>query len=254
MTDTQAMRSRTTSCGKTPERQSCEEAAPEESLDFDCTGERRRQRWRLLAVSILAIVVVALAIYQPVAMVDALAWGEALAPHPATVPLLILLQALLLALALPGTLMLWIVAPFYHPLAAAAILTTGSTLGALGAYYTARWLGRAWRPGPTGQRVLRLLRRQGDVWTQLALRVLPGFPHSVVNYGSGTLGLPLPGFLLAAAAGLGAKWVVYAYAVQTLMQSGIEGESISPASLLPLLALVALLAGGRWLRGRLRQG
>jgi uncharacterized membrane protein YdjX (TVP38/TMEM64 family) len=199
----------------------------------------------------LALVLVGLAIWQPVAVADALTWGETMASHPFTIPLLIGLQALLLSLALPGTLMLWVVAPFYPPVVSAAILTAGSTLGALGAYHAARWMGGAWRPGITGQRVLRLLRRQGDVWTQLALRVLPGFPHSVVNFGAGTLSLPLAGFLLAAAVGLGVKWLVYAYAVHALMYAGLHGEQISAVSLLPLVALAVLLAGGRWLRARL---
>jgi uncharacterized membrane protein YdjX (TVP38/TMEM64 family) len=218
---------------------------------MDGAGERRRHGWRLLVVAGLVMVLVWLAVWQPVAVADALSWGETMASQPFTIPLLIGLQALLLSLALPGTLMLWVVAPFYPPVVSAAILTAGSTLGALGAYHAARWMGSAWRPGPTGQRVLRLLHRQGDVWTQLALRVLPGFPHSVVNFGAGTLSLPLTGFLVAAAVGLGVKWLAYAYAVHALMNAGLHGEQISAVSLLPLVALAGLLAGGRWLRARL---
>jgi uncharacterized membrane protein YdjX (TVP38/TMEM64 family) len=239
-----------TSCGEqTPPRG--DDVTEEGTAPLDSAGERRRHRLRLMFFGALAVAVIGVTAYQPVAAADAIAWGEALAASPYTIPLLILLQALLLAFALPGTLMLWVVAPFYPPLVAAAVLTTGSTLGALGAYLAARGLGRSWRPGPTAQRVLRLLQRQGDIWTQLALRVLPGFPHSVVNYGAGTLGLPLPGFLLAAAIGLGVKWVVYAYAVHALVQTGLEGESMGAVTLLPLIGLAVLLAGGRWLRARL---
>ena len=219
---------------------------------LDCSGERRRHVLRLVALGILAAVAVIVAIRQPVAIADAVTWGEAMAAYPTTIVLLILIQALLLALALPGTLMLWVVAPFYPPLAAAAILTAGSTAGALGAYLAAGWFGRTWRPGPTGQRVLKLLRRQGDFLTQMALRVLPGFPHSVVNYGAGSLRLPLAGFLAAAAIGLGIKWTVYAYAVAALVRPGLDGEGIDPVSLLPLLVLALLLVGGRYLRSRLR--
>lgn len=147
--------------------------------------------------------------------------------------------------------MLWVVAPFYDPLTAAAILTAGSTLGALGAYYTSRWLGGLWQPGPTGQRVLDLLARQGDVWTQLALRVLPGFPHSVINYGAGTLGLPLGPFMTATIIGLAFKWPIYTYAVHALLTSGKDGMEIELMTLLPLLALAVLLVGGRALRARL---
>lgn len=241
-----------TSSGSDPGRRPLADGDPGEAQVLAGDGELHRHGWRLFAMGILALVLAWLAIWQPVAVADALTWGETMASQPFTIPLLIGLQALLLSLALPGTLMLWVVAPFYPPVVSAAILTAGSTLGALGGYHAARWMGSAWRPGATGKRVLGLLRRQGDVWTQLALRVLPGFPHSVINFGAGTLSLPLAGFLLAAAVGLGVKWLAYAYAVHALMQSGLHGEQISPASLLPLLALAVLLAGGRWLRTRLR--
>jgi len=218
---------------------------------LDSRAERRRHALRLLALGSLSALIIWLAFWQPVAVADALAWGENLVPLPFTIPLLILAQALLLALALPGTLILWLVAPFYSPMVAAAILTAGSTLGALGAYYTSRWLGQTWRPGPTGQRVIRLLSRKGDFWTQLILRVLPGFPHSVVNFGAGTLGLPLRPFLLASVIGLSVKWLIYASAVHTLIHDGNDVGDFDPIALLPLLALALLLAGGRLVRSRL---
>lgn len=223
----------------------------EEGRGLAGEGERRRHRMRLMTIAGLVLLLVGLVLWQPVAVADVIDWGQSLAPHPAAIPVLILLQALLLALALPGTLMLWVVAPFYDPLTAAAILTAGSTLGALAAYYTSRWLGGLWQPGPTGQRVLDLLARQGDVWTQLALRVLPGFPHSVINYGAGTLGLPLGPFMTATIIGLAFKWPIYTYAVHALLTSGKDGMEIELMSLLPLLALAVLLVGGRALRARL---
>jgi len=218
---------------------------------LDSRGERRRHALRLLALGSLSALILWLVLWQPVAVADALAWGESLASLPLTIPLLILIQALLLALALPGTLILWLVAPFYSPIVAAAILTAGSALGALGAYYTSRWLGQTWRPGPTGQRVIGLLSRKGDFWTQLILRVLPGFPHSVVNFGAGTLGLSLGPFLLATTIGLSVKWLIYASAVHTLIHDGDEVGDFDPLALLPLLALALLLAGGRLVRSRL---
>jgi uncharacterized membrane protein YdjX (TVP38/TMEM64 family) len=230
--------------GKDPDSHGCQGGLASE-------GERRRHRLRLLIIAGLALLFISLVSWQPVAVADVISWGKSLAPHPAAMPVLILLQALLLALALPGTLMLWVVAPFYDPLTAALILIAGSALGALSAYYTSRWLGGLWQPGPTGQRVLDLLARQGDVWTQLALRVLPGFPHSVINYGAGTLGLPLGPFLMATVIGLALKWPIYTYAVHALVTSGMEDAALEWITLLPLLVLAALLVGGRALRARL---
>lgn len=208
------------------------------------------RRWRLLLLAGLLLVGFGLTGWQPLSLREVMAWGGMLAEHPAAVPLLIALQALLLALALPGTLMLWMIAPFYPPVTATIMLTLGSTLGALGAYLISAWLGDAWQPGPRGGRLKSLLARQSDLPTQLALRVLPGFPHSVVNYAAGTLGLALPTFLLAAVLGLAIKWSIYASAVHGLVQAGLGREELDWTVLAPLVILALLLLAGRAVKQR----
>ena len=212
----------------------------------------RPQRWRLAVLFGLVLLGVALAAWQPFALAELIEWGQELTQHPAAVPLLITTQALLLALALPGTLLLWIVAPFFEPLTATLILTTGSTLGALGAYGISAWLGHAWRPDAQDGKLKRLLSQHSDLLTQLALRILPGFPHSVVNYTAGALRLNLPRFVLATMVGLGIKWAVYASAVHGLVQAGLGEDNLDASALAPLFIIAVLLLLGRYARHRLR--
>ncbi len=212
----------------------------------------RSQRWRLAALFGLVLLGFALAAWQPLALAEIIEWGQEFAQHPAAVPMLITVQALLLALALPGTLLLWMVAPFFNPLAATLILTTGSTLGALGAYGISAWLGQAWRPDAQGGKLKRLLSQQSDFLTQLALRVFPGFPHSVVNYTAGALRLTLPRFVLAAVIGLGIKGAVYASAVHGLVQAGLGEDNLDASALAPLFIIAVLLLLGRYVRHRLK--
>ena len=212
----------------------------------------RPQRWRLAVLFGLVLLGVALAAWQPFALAELIEWGQELTQHPAAIPLLITTQALLLALALPGTLLLWMVAPFFEPLAATLILTTGSTLGALGAYGISAWLGQTWRPDAQDGKLKRLLSQHSDLLTQLALRILPGFPHSVVNYTAGALRLNLLRFVLAAVIGLGIKWAVYASAVQSLVQTGLGEDPLDPRILAPLFIITVLLLLGRYAQHRLR--
>ncbi len=212
----------------------------------------RSQRWRLAALFGLVLLGFALAAWQPFALAELIEWGQELTQHPAAIPLLITTQALLLALALPGTLLLWMVAPFFEPLAATLILTTGSTLGALGAYGISAWLGQTWRPDAQDGKLKRLLSQHSDLLTQLALRILPGFPHSVVNYTAGALRLNLLRFVLAAVIGLGIKWAVYASAVQSLVQTGLGEDPLDPRILAPLFIITVLLLLGRYAQHRLR--
>ncbi|MFU8817645.1 MAG: VTT domain-containing protein, partial [Pseudomonadales bacterium] len=123
--------------------------------------------------------------------------------------------------------------------------------GAGGARWVAAHLRRDWQPGEFARRVVELLRSRGDLFTQIALRVLPGFPHSVVNFAGGVLHLPLPGFLLAAVIGLSVKWAVYASAAYGISDSLAAGTAMRFETLLPLVILTGLLLLGGWYRRRL---
>lgn len=218
------------------------------------TGDRYRRlralsRWGFAAavLTLAAIWVV----WRPDDIERLLAWGDRIADAPGIIVGLILLQALMLVFALPASAVVWLVAPFHEPLTAVAILLSGSLLGAAGAYWMAGRLG----PGEWARehRAFRLLRRNSDGLTQLALRMLPGFPHFVINYAAGALRLPLRTFFLAAFLGLGFKWGIYCTAIYGVVEAEYPGEAIRLNTVMPLIILAAFLLVGTWARGRLEE-
>lgn len=176
-----------------------------------------------------------------------LSWGDRIADRPVAIVGVVVLMAVLFALAMPGSLCLWVVAPFHPPLVSVGILLAGSMAGSVGAYLAARWVGGAW-VRERGGTVLRLLRSRSDFLTQCMLRLLPGFPHSIVNYASGMLGLPMGTFLGAAFLGLGIKWMVYASAVHGAAEALEAGDPLSTEALLPISVLAAFLLVATLLR------
>lgn len=200
-----------------------------------------------LTLIALLIIGVTAAIWQPVSVQQLLDWGVVLAEKPEAIALLILAQATLYALALPGTLIVWLVAPFHSIPAAVSILLTGSVLGALGAYRIASQLTESWQPGKRSW-LLELLQRRSDIYTQCALRILPGCPHWAVNYGAGILKLPLPAFVAAATVGLGIKWTLYCWVISDLTASTRNGDAFSIRAVLPLVLLATLVLIGGWAR------
>lgn len=200
----------------------------------------------MIAIAVLVLAAALFMVGKPVSVESLIEWGSAMSAHPAVAVGLVALQAVLLALALPGTLMLWVVAPLYTPFQAALILTAGSVLGASGAYGISRHIrgDRLFR-GFSG-RVIGLLRRRNDLFIQLLLRIVPGFPHSVINYGAGMLKLPLSTFLVATTLGLAVKWFVYASAMHAMLEMGSGEGKIGIDSLIPLFILAILFAVG-WL-------
>ncbi len=205
-------------------------------------------RCRLAVVGALLGIGLGLALWQPLSSEDLMDWALDLRAQPWTVGALVALQTALHALALPGSLMLWVFAPLFRPEVAAALLTIGSVSGALAAYVLARWAGADWKPGRRTEPVMAFLSRRRDFATQLILRILPGFPHSVLNYGAGVLGLPLRAFLAAATLGLSIKWFVYSEAVHTLVASGLGEEPLGLQTVAPLIVLAVMLMLGIALR------
>ncbi len=207
-----------------------------------------RQHWRGALLALILTAGAAVVWFAPIDMERLLARGEALVQHPLTIIALILTQALLFTFALPGSLMLWLVAPFMTPLPATLVLLSGSMLGALGGYGFSHWLGDTARRAISDKPAFNILKRNSDVFTQCALRLLPGFPLAILNYTGGVLALPLTGFLLAALIGLGLKLALYTSAIHALIEAG-EGEvALDIWHLMPLLALAAMLILGRLVR------
>lgn len=204
-------------------------------------------RWSLLLLVVLVVLGIAL---DALGLFDPRAALERLREWPAGWLLamaLIIVQTLMFMLALPGSAMVWVVAVLYPPAAATLILTAGGTAGA----WAARaFSGRVASDSAGDGRVVRMLERQGDFFTLCAVRLLPGFPHSLINYAAGTLGLPLGRFLLASAIGFAVKAWLYSTAIHGLAGSASADELLRWQILLPLVLLAALAVAGRFINRR----
>ncbi|MFY0990196.1 TVP38/TMEM64 family protein [Halomonas sp. C05BenzN] len=206
--------------------------------------------WRWAAIGASLLMAVYLWIWHSPDLAAVQRWAEDASHHPLTVIGVMLIMAVTLAVGLPGSIGLWLIAPFYSPLVATPMLIVGSVAGALGAYWLAARVGERFSPGALTRKVMRMLEKRSDFLTQCALRVMPGFPHSVVNYAAGLCRLPLCTFLLAAVVGLGIKWAIYASAIYGALAAVEREESLGPDVVLPLVALTLLLLAGGWMRRR----
>jgi uncharacterized membrane protein YdjX (TVP38/TMEM64 family) len=168
----------------------------------------------------------------------------------ALVLVLIGLQVAMYTFALPGSFVLWIAAPLYPPLAAALVLAVGGTLGGVGAYYFSERVSESWIQRVQRSRSYRVLHAHDHFFTIFAMRILPGFPHSVINYSSGLLECPVSHFIPATFLGMAIKYYLYASVLHGATMAG------SPADLLVLpvfgpliglfvLALAAIVAKHR---------
>jgi len=215
------------------------------------SSTRSRRLWLLPLLIGLGLLLGAL---QPWGVDELLAFGRDLSATPWFLIAVVVTMMVLFTFGLPGSLGVWLIAPFQAPWLATLLLVVGSVGGALGAYHFSARLRGDWEPEGFNSRIVGLLSRQGGLLTQTALRILPGFPHSVVNFAGGVLGLHLGGFLFAASVGLAIKWGVYASAVHGLVEAVEAGDALDFRTLLPLLALSALLIAGamakRWVVNR----
>lgn len=178
-----------------------------------------------------------------------LQWARDQAQHGWLVAALIAVQVLLFMFALPGSTLLWLVAPLYPPLVSTAILTAGGSLGALAAYFLARRLSDGQRVALQRRRLYRVLEARADALALLGMRLLPGFPHSVMNYGAGILRLPVTVFLATTAAGFAVKAFLYSQVIYHAAQAELS-EVARPDTLLALLALAVLAFAARFFRRR----
>ena len=174
------------------------------------------------------------------------------------VVLLILAQAILFTFALAGSVFLWVAAPLYEPPLATFILAAGGTLGGIGAFFFSQFLTEDWKSKIERSRAYRILHAQEGFLTLFAMRVFPGFPHSVVNYSAGILNASLPPFIAAAMLGIAIKSFIYCrviyrassdFSVEALLDISVIGPLILLSMLSATVVIVRYYRSRRDLKG-----
>lgn len=164
---------------------------------------------------------------------------------------LIILQIILFTFALAGSLVFWVVAPLYPPLTSTLIVSVGATLGGVGAYFFSKYITDDWIKKIESSHAYKILHKEDNFFSLFALRVFPGFPHSLVNYSSGILQVKLSHFMTAAFLGVGIKSYIYADIIYNLstkasMKDLLNVSTIAPLVLLSLISLVGVFIKYKW--------
>jgi uncharacterized membrane protein YdjX (TVP38/TMEM64 family) len=188
---------------------------------------------------------------------ELLAFTEA---HYATaVVMYIAIYCLLVAVSLPGAVILTLAGGFlFGPMMATIYVNVGATTGSTLAFLAARYLFRDWVEARFGHRLGPLqqgLSKNGFSYL-LTLRLIPIFPFFLINLLSGLTRIRLSTYVLATALGIIPGAFVYAYAGRQLGTINSLSEIASPRVLLAfvLLGLLAVLPPlYNWLRARRRR-
>ena len=158
--------------------------------------------------------------------------------------LLVAIQTVLFTFALTGSSLIWIAAALFPPLTSTAIITTGTTLGSVSAYLFSQRLSVEWTQKIQNTRIYKLLQKEGNFLILYALRMMPGFPHSVINYSSGILKIKFINFIPAAMFGTAVKTYVYSLLIYKTTTPGTLSNSIGISTVWPLLLLSLLILAG----------
>lgn len=169
------------------------------------------------------------------------------------VVMLVLFQIILFTFALAGSTFLWVAATLYPPMTAALILAAGAMLGGISAYFFSRKLTDEWIHKVENSRVYKLLQKEDNFFTLFALRIMPAFPHALINYSAGILQIKLVPFMITAFLGIGIKSYVYAKVIYKATTTGSFAELLDFSTFGPLLLVsmaILLVIVFRFYRGK----
>ena len=205
----------------------------------------RRHLYKLILVAVLIVIGLSMEYAGLLDAASIIDLARDYARHWWLVVVLILAQALLFTFALAGSLFLWVAATLYAPPMATFILAAGGTLGGLGAYFFSGFLTEDWKRRIENSRSYRLMQAQDNFFTLFAMRVFPGFPHSLVNYSAGILRANLMHFVVAAILGISIKSFIYARVIYGAASSLsldllLDFTILGPLVLLSLMSAVAV--------------
>ncbi len=158
--------------------------------------------------------------------------------------LLVGLMIVFFALALPGSLLIFVCGMFYRPWLATALTMIGGALGGLAGFYVIRFLSEGWRRRIVATPLFESMRKHSGGFPLFMFRVFPGFPHSAINYGAGILGLKPWPFAVSSLLGFAIKGFVYTSAAYNATHLEASRELGEIGAMWPLLAIALLALAG----------
>jgi uncharacterized membrane protein YdjX (TVP38/TMEM64 family) len=167
--------------------------------------------------------------------------------------LLVLIQTIMFTFATAGSSMIWITGVLFTPFTSTLVITTGTTLGGISAYMFSAHLSEEWVTRVEQSGIYRLLQKESGFLVQFALRLMPGFPHSVINYSAGILKIRLAVFISSTLLGTAAKTYVYSVLLYNATSPGAVTASIDFSTVWPLLAFSLLILSSVLLKRLLRK-
>jgi uncharacterized membrane protein YdjX (TVP38/TMEM64 family) len=197
--------------------------------------------YKLLILILLVAFGIALQLsgcFDPLRLVTA---ARQYADQPWLIVLLVVVQTILFTIAAPGSSLVWVSAALYPPGASVWIITAGTTLGSITAYMFSAHLSYDWARKIESSNIYRLLQKESGFLTLFAFRLMPGFPHSIINYSSGILKVKFINFIPAAFAGTAIKAYIYSELIYNVTTPGSMTRSIDLATVWPLLVLSLLI-------------
>jgi uncharacterized membrane protein YdjX (TVP38/TMEM64 family) len=125
----------------------------------------------------------------------------------------------------------------------AAYALTGGVIGALGAYAIGRFLGEGMldRFGSMGRAVTRQFDQSG-LKSMIVLRLIPGPPFALINYGAGVTGVRMRDYFWGTLIGAAPAHVVLAYSADALFRGTMtQGEVLRTIAIVGALLICVIV-------------
>lgn len=211
----------------------------------------RKYLQKLLILALLVAAGISMQVFDLLDPQELIRIGRDYADQWWLVAVIILLQILLFTFALAGSLFLWVAATLFPPATATFILAAGATLGGLSAYLFSAKLTEDWLNRVQTSHVYRLLDKQDKFFTLLAMRIMPAFPHALINYSAGMLRIKWRFFIPATIIGISAKSYIYARVIYNATSTDSLTELLDFSTYGPLLLISAFIITGLFIKYRL---
>ena len=165
--------------------------------------------------------------------------------------ILIVAYAVGCVFAIPASIFVIVAGALWGWKLGALYATAGGLLGAIASYFMGTFLGEGLlsRFGKAGEIVMKQAKNAG-FQTMLIVRLIPGPPFAVWNYGAGVAGVPFSDYFFATALGIIPSHVIFAYSADAIFSGTMtEGEALRKLAVVGAL-LIAMVVLASYLKKR----